>query len=129
MFGRKSAFLYVSPAFCKFFFAGTKKMPKNFRGLFVACGGLGDYNFAMPENKKRRSLRRRLLKLAIFLVYVLVIAEIGSRVYWKIKRDIPFFTTPNDWYSRFYEELKESDVLNADLGPDNGTFDVLLLGG
>jgi len=104
-------------------------MPKNFRGLFVACGGLGDYNFAMPENKKRKSLRRRLLKLAIFLVYVLVIAEIGSRVYWKIKRDVPFFSTPNDWYSRFYEELKESDVLNADLGPDNGTFDVLLLGG
>lgn len=82
-----------------------------------------------PEQPKQKSLPRRLVKLAIFLVYLLIIAEIGSRVYWKIKRDIPFFNSPNDWYSRFYDELKESDVLNADLRRDNGKFDVLLLGG
>lgn len=67
--------------------------------------------------------------MGLFLLYVLIIAEIGSRAYWKIKRDMPFFSGREDWYNRFYDEMKDSNVWTADLRPDNGYFDVLLLGG
>ena len=101
------------------------------------------YNPAMPEDKpvpeadarpassgaKKRPLSKRLLRLGLFLLYILIIAEIGSRVYWKIKRDMPFFSGREDWYNRFYDEMKDSNVWTTDLRPDDGYFDVLLLGG
>ena len=78
---------------------------------------------------KKRPLRKRLLRLMLFLIYLVVLLEVGSRIYWKIKRDVPFFAGRQGWYGRFYEELKDSGVWEADLGKDNDTFDVLLLGG
>lgn len=79
--------------------------------------------------KPKLPLRKRLLKTTIFLLYVLVLLEVGSRVYWMVKRDLPFFATQQDFYDRFYEEIKDSGVREADLAKDNGHFDVLLLGG
>ncbi len=87
---------------------------------------------ATTEDKPRKTkppLRKRLLKTAVFLLYVLVLLEVGSRVYWMVKRDLPFFATQQDFYDRFYEELIDSGVREADLSKDNGHFDVLLLGG
>ena len=88
----------------------------------------------LPSNKKKPKapLRRRLLRSCLFLLYVLILAEVASRGYWAIKhreRDMPFFPGKRDWYDRFYEELRDSRVLEADLRPDDGHFDILMLGG
>ena len=82
-----------------------------------------------PAAKKPRSLRRRIFLKVMFVFYCLVLLEIGSRVYWVIKRDVPFFGGRQDFYNVFYEELRDSGVWDADLGPNDGHFDVLLLGG
>ena len=82
-----------------------------------------------PAAKKPRSFRRRIFLKLMLVVYCLVLAEIGSRVYWVVKRDVPFFGGRQDFYNVFYEELRDSGVWEADLGPDDGHFDVLLLGG
>ncbi len=42
---------------------------------------------------------------------------------------MPFFPGVDDWYGRFYEELKTSRVREAELTEDDGTFDVAMLGG
>ncbi|MCD4824432.1 MAG: hypothetical protein K8S55_07485 [Phycisphaerae bacterium] len=90
-----------------------------------AAADAADAEKAAPKTKPRWSWKKRI----VFILYLLVLLEISSRVYWKIKRDVPFFAGPNGWYGRFYEELKESNVLAADLRADNEHFDVLLLGG
>ena len=82
-----------------------------------------------PTAKKPRSLRRRLFLKLMFVFYCLVLLEIGSRVYWVVKRDVPFFGGRQDVYNVFYEELRESGVWEARMGPADGHFDVLLLGG
>lgn len=82
-----------------------------------------------PRAKAKGPLKKRIIKAIIFLLYILIMAEIGSRIYWKVRRDVPFFSSQNDWYNRFYEELNESGVWEDGLERDNSTFDVLLLGG
>ena len=82
-----------------------------------------------PPDAKKRPLRRRILRLGLFLLYVLIIAEISGRTYWKIKRGVPFFSNRHDWYNRFYDEMKDSNIWTADLRPDDGYFDILFLGG
>lgn len=81
------------------------------------------------SSTKKRPFHRRLLRWVLFLLYLTILLEIGSRVYWKLKRDVPFFAGRQDWYGRFYEELRDSGVWDANLAKDNDTFDVLLLGG
>ena len=82
--------------------------------------------------KPRRSRKRRLLKAGLFLLYVLILAEVGSRAYWAIKhgeRKMPLFAGSRDWIDRFYEEFRDSGLWDADLRADNDTYDVLFLGG
>ncbi len=80
-------------------------------------------------DKPRRSLKRRVFRKLLFLLYLLILLEIGSRAYWAIKRDISFFAGQAGWYHTFYPELRDSGVREADLRPGDGHFDVLLLGG
>ena len=82
-----------------------------------------------PPAKKRRSRRRRIFLAVMLVFYIVVLVEIASRTYWVIKDDVPFYGGRRDFYGAFYEELNESGVWEADLGPDDGHFDILLLGG
>jgi len=82
--------------------------------------------------KPRASLTKRLLKLLLYLVYLLVLAEIGSRAYWAIRhrdRGMPFFAGQRDWIDLFYNDFEDSGVWDADLRKDDEHFDVLFLGG
>lgn len=81
------------------------------------------------QPKPKKPLRKRLLSAALFCLYVLILLEVASRIYWYVKRDVPFFCTHDDFYVRFYEEVRESGVMEAELGPEDGHFDVLMLGG
>lgn len=103
----------------------------------TAAGEPADATAAAEHTDNDRpapSLRRRLLKKVLFLLYLLVIAEVGSRAYWSIKgmgegTNLPFFPGRRDWVEKFYEEIADAGVLDADTGPDDGQFDVLFLGG
>ncbi len=103
----------------------------------TAAGAPADATAATENDENGNpapSLRRRILKKALFLVYLLVIAEIGSRAYWSLKdmdegTNLPFFPGRRDWVEKFYEEIAETDVLDADTGPGDGHLDVLFLGG
>ncbi|MBN1943845.1 MAG: hypothetical protein JW849_11180 [Phycisphaerae bacterium] len=88
---------------------------------------------ASPKTtRKKKSLPRRLLRWAAFVLYVLILSEVASRAYWSIKhrdRGMPFFPAWSDWVDRFYEEIRDSGVRDARPQPEDGFFDVLLLGG
>lgn len=74
-------------------------------------------------------LLRRARKIGLLILYVVVLLEIGSRVYWAIKHDMPLLAGVNDWYDRFYEEMVTSGVREAELTADDGKFDIACLGG
>ena len=64
-----------------------------------------------------------------YLIYLLVIFELGARLYWAFGHGVPLTAEPNDWYARYFPGLTESAITETDLGEDDGHFDVLLLGG
>jgi len=76
-----------------------------------------------------RSPGRRVLRGVIFLLYLVVLLEIGSRAFWVVKYGLPVLPDQQDWYGLFYKELGLSKVLETDLKTDAEHFDVLLLGG
>ncbi len=126
------------------FFAGRNHYNR------IASNRLGAYNLPMSSDdsaqqnasagetgqdhppKKPKSLLRRLGKWTLFVVYVAILAEVGSRAYWTVKfhdRAMPFFPAWGDWVDQFYEEIRDSGVRPADPQKNDGYFDVLLLGG
>ena len=78
---------------------------------------------------RRRSPGRRILRGLLYLLYIVVLLEIGSRVYWKLRYNLPFFAGRRDWCTGFYVELNDSDIMDSDLRGDDDHFDVLFLGG
>lgn len=86
-----------------------------------------------PSKKPpKKSLPRRVIQWALFLLYVLILSEIASRAYWSIKnrdRQMPLFPAWSDWVDRFYEEIRDSGVRDAQPRADDEYFDVLFLGG
>lgn len=91
-----------------------------------------DARSATQPARKKKSLFRRLFSGTLFLLYVLVLAEIASRAYWRVKhreRGMPFFPAWSDWVDRFYEEVRDSGVCSVRPQRDDAFFDVLLLGG
>ncbi len=81
-----------------------------------------------PAPRRPRSRKRKWLKRCLFVVYVLVLAEVGCRAYWAVSRDVRFFG-PRDILYRFYPRLRSSGVRKAELRRGDGHVDVLLLGG
>ena len=82
------------------------------------------------QGPRRPSPARRILRVALYLLYLVVLLEVGSRWYWKLEYDLPFFAGRRDWCSLFYkEELNESKVWEADLRRENARFDIVFLGG
>ena len=78
--------------------------------------------------KQKRSWRKRMLLAAIFGLYVLVLAEVSARGYWRLRYDVPFFDTTQIWSMRFYPELRDSKTLESSVTRDDKYYDVLLLG-
>jgi hypothetical protein len=76
---------------------------------------------APPDSGARR---RRWLWI-VFGLYLLVLGDIASRVYFAVRSDSSFLAS--DLYLAFYDELREVD--DAPITRDDDVFDVLLLGG
>lgn len=83
-----------------------------------------------PTASQRRPLswRRRLCFWGIFLVYLALLTEIGTRSYWKFHRKLSFFDTSEIWHT-FFPEWKNTDVDHVALNKNDGVYDVLILGG
>jgi hypothetical protein len=64
----------------------------------------------------------------LYLGYLLVLAEVGSRAYWRFGKKVPFFKPNEIWYA-FYPEFKWSGIETAPVRGRDETFDVLVLGG
>lgn len=84
---------------------------------------------AKQTGAQPRSPGRRVLRGGLFLLYLVVVLEVGSRAFWMVKYDLPVLPGQENWYGLFYEELELSKVLETDLRGDDEHFDVLLLGG
>jgi hypothetical protein len=76
----------------------------------------------------RRSWRRRVLSWSLYAIYLVLLAEIASRAYWRFGKQVPFLKPNEIWYA-FYPELKSSGVETAPVLDRDTTFDVLVLGG
>lgn len=61
-------------------------------------------------------------------MYLLVLLEAASRVYWRVKEGVPLLDTSRILY-RFHPHLRDSGVLTADVSRDDERIDVLILGG
>ena len=68
----------------------------------------------------------RLFSKACYLILVLLALEASARLAWKLDRNVPFFH-PQRLIDGFYKDL--GPVRNQTLSPDDGYFDILLLGG
>ncbi len=81
--------------------------------------------------RARRSKTRRLILGGIWLAYVAGLFWLGLWVFWYVRvgntahDDVGF---PQDWLI-YYPELEQSGLTTAEIPPDDGTIDVLLLGG
>ena len=70
----------------------------------------------------------------LFLLYIFILLELGSRAYWSIKgmgegTNLPFFPGSRDWDIKFYEEIGESGIADAETSREDDQLDVLFLGG
>jgi hypothetical protein len=75
------------------------------------------------------TLRRAWLFRVIFIVYVLLLGEIGARVYWHLVRRVSITDPDGIWHS-FYPEVARHRIRRREAAArDGGSFDVLLLGG
>lgn len=87
---------------------------------------------AKPETKRRKIRgRRRFLFGMIYVGYVAALGWLGIKAYWYIEFDVPLTRTvhADDVWQTYYPELWKSGVIDAEMSDDDGTFDVLLLGG
>lgn len=71
----------------------------------------------------------RWIRWPAYLVYLLIVAELGCRVFWSIEYRIPFVgSTADDWYGVYYSGFRRH-APNPPPSGDPETLDVLLLGG
>jgi len=91
----------------------------------------------VPENEAEKPgppLSRRILKKVLFLLYILILLEVGSRAYWSIKgmgegTNLPVFPGRSDWDIKFYEEIGKSGIMETETSRDDEQLDILFLGG
>jgi hypothetical protein len=82
-----------------------------------------------PSPSSAEAPRRRILRKIGYLLYLLAFLELGARAYWTLERGVPLRAHTYDWYALYFPGLVNSGIADAELGPDDGHFDVLLLGG
>ena len=91
---------------------------------------MGIYSPPVPwETPPAPAPRRRALRAGGYVVYLLVLFEIGARLYWAFGHGVPLTAESKDWYAQYFPGLRDSQITEATLGDDDGHFDVLLLGG
>ncbi len=78
----------------------------------------------------RRSSRQKLLFACVYAFYVFGLVWLGSKLYWKLRYDVPVTAAPDvqTVWTHYFPELMQSGVLEADLAPNDDSFDVLMLG-
>lgn len=78
----------------------------------------------------RQARRRRLRRyfIGIYILFLLILGELGARAYWTTVEKVPFTRTGNIWY-RFWPEMRDSGADQRQIQRDDATYDVLLLGG
>ncbi|MBW1944534.1 MAG: hypothetical protein JRJ51_17110, partial [Deltaproteobacteria bacterium] len=69
-------------------------------------------------------IRKKILVLFLYVLFLCLVLEIISRTEWSIRRDVPFFSPATYFY---YPELK--DVEAESIKKNDSPFDILLLGG
>ncbi len=82
---------------------------------------------AASPSRPQSTPRRRRLVVAMFIVYLLVLAELGARGYWWLARGAAPHRTDR-LVAAYYPELMHSGAMSVAPGRDDATFDVLLLG-
>lgn len=70
--------------------------------------------------------RYKTVFIVIYIIFLLLLVEIVSRLFWTIRKDIPFFK-PEEIVYLFYPPLR--DVKQKQISKDDDYFDVLFLGG
>jgi hypothetical protein len=76
----------------------------------------------------RGTSRLRWLRWPALLVYLLLLLEVGGRVFWRVEYGVPLWgATERDWYGIFFEGFRRGAQVPR--GPEPETLDVLLLGG
>lgn len=68
---------------------------------------------------------KRVCSFALYALFLLLLAELGARAFWKA-RGVPFFTAHKKIYRSFYPSIAPLERESLD---DEECFDVLLLGG
>lgn len=81
-------------------------------------------------SRRPLSTRRRILFTTIYLVYIIGLVGLGSKLFWKLRFDVPLTGTPQDVdvLQYYYPELRTSGVSEARITRDDGYYDVLMLG-
>jgi hypothetical protein len=71
----------------------------------------------------------RSLRVLLFVVYLVLVLELGARVFWWLAHDVPLLSEPEDWVAVVYPGFRGSGQGGAELGARDAALDVLLLGG
>jgi hypothetical protein len=84
-----------------------------------------------PAVRPRRPVWRSVLIAAAYVLWVGLLCWGGLRFFWWWRFDVGVTATPGveTVWQFFYPELYRSGAMHAKLGPDDGSYDVLLLGG
>jgi hypothetical protein len=70
----------------------------------------------------------RWLRWPALVLYLLVLLEVGGRVFWRVEYGVPLWgATERDWYGIFFGGFRGGSQIPRDAEPE--TLDVLLLGG
>jgi lysophospholipase L1-like esterase len=69
------------------------------------------------------------LRVLLFVVYLVVVLELGARAFWWLAHDVPFLSDPDDWIAVVYPGFRGTGPGGAELGARDAALDVLLLGG
>jgi hypothetical protein len=71
-------------------------------------------------------IRHKLLRITLYLLFLLILTECGARSYWAL-RGSSFFNCHRSLHRIFYPEL--ADIETHTSSGDNESFDILILGG
>ena len=82
---------------------------------------------AAEKAPARHRSSRRLPWLVAYAFFLVLLLEGASRAYWAVETDVPFFGTSGLLTTLYYPEIQP--IVDAEIGPGDGAFDVLLLGG
>lgn len=93
-------------------------------GVYAAC--VTEEAQELEVGPRNRSGRRRPVFVALYVLFLLLLAEGGARGFWRA-RGVPFWTAHKHIYQSFYPGVASLERIDFDA--DEDCFDILLLGG